>query len=134
MIQRADGIVVANTYEYRMAIEDDDIKDREHWTAVSNEWYAMAADRAPKTGRFYHHLAILARPNVLKQLFFYGKALVVPIPFASALESIMTLFRPLLKVGPIPSRLSCKTSSSSGTGSVAFLFPLAALLFFMCNF
>ncbi|RYP59214.1 hypothetical protein DL771_010962 [Monosporascus sp. 5C6A] len=82
---------------YRMAIEDDDIRDREVWTAISRHWYSKASDKAPTTGRLYHHLAILARPNALQQLFYYAKSLCVPIPFASARESIMTLFDPILK-------------------------------------
>ncbi|RYP29533.1 hypothetical protein DL766_005337 [Monosporascus sp. MC13-8B] len=82
---------------YRMAIEDDDIRDREVWTSVSRHWYSKASDKAPTTGRLYHHLAILARPNALQQLFYYAKSLCVPIPFASARESIMTLFDPILK-------------------------------------
>ncbi|KAH9895394.1 hypothetical protein F4778DRAFT_746600 [Xylariomycetidae sp. FL2044] len=81
---------------YRMAIEDDDIRDREIWTSVSRLWYSKASDKAPDTGRLYHHLAILARPNALQQLFYYTKSLCVPIPFASARESIMTLFDPIL--------------------------------------
>ncbi|KAJ6436628.1 telomerase-binding protein EST1A [Purpureocillium lavendulum] len=81
---------------YRMAIEDDDIRDRETWTGVSRHWYSMAADNSPTTGRFYHHLAILAQPNALQQLYFYAKSLCVPIPFPSARESVMTLFDPLL--------------------------------------
>ncbi|KAI0487570.1 hypothetical protein F4859DRAFT_501915 [Xylaria cf. heliscus] len=81
---------------YRMAIEDEDIRDREVWTSVSRHWYSRASDKAPTTGRLYHHLAILARPNALQQLFFYSKSLCVPIPFASAKESIMTLFDPIL--------------------------------------
>lgn len=81
---------------YRMAIEDDDIRDREVWTAVSRRWYSKASDVVPGTGRLYHHLAILARPNVLQQLYFYSKALSAPDPFFAALESIMTLFDPLL--------------------------------------
>ncbi|KAF9879594.1 Telomerase-binding protein EST1A [Colletotrichum karsti] len=79
-----------------MAIEDDDIKDREVWTAVSRHWYSKASDKAPTTGRLYHHLAILARPNALQQLFYYTKSLCVSIPFLSARESIMTLFEPHL--------------------------------------
>ncbi|OHE99818.1 hypothetical protein CORC01_04954 [Colletotrichum orchidophilum] len=79
---------------YRMAIEDDDLKDREVWTSVSRHWYSKASDKAPQTGRLYHHLAILARPNALQQLFYYTKSLCVPIPFLSARESIMTLFDP----------------------------------------
>ncbi|KAI0017862.1 hypothetical protein F4780DRAFT_563826 [Xylariomycetidae sp. FL0641] len=88
---------------YRMAIEDDDIRDRETWTAVSRHWYSMASDKAPNTGRLYHHLAILARPNALQQLFYYTKSLCVPFPFGSARESIMTLFDPLLGPTGTPS-------------------------------
>ncbi|KAI3331235.1 hypothetical protein F4824DRAFT_514595 [Ustulina deusta] len=84
---------------YRMAIEDEDIRDREVWTSVSRHWYLKASDKAPTTGRLYHHLAILARPNALQQLFYYTKSLCVPIPFGSAKESIMTLFDPILRVG-----------------------------------
>jgi len=80
---------------YRMAIEDDDIRDREVWTGVARHWYFKASDKAPTTGRLYHHLAILARPNALQQLFYYAKSLCVAIPFTSARESILTLFEPL---------------------------------------
>lgn len=84
---------------YRMAIEDDDIRDRETWTGVSRYWYSKASDKAPSTGRLYHHLAILARPNALQQLYFYVKSLCVPVPFLSARDSIMTLFGPILDLG-----------------------------------
>lgn len=69
---------------YRMAIEGDDIRDREVWTNVSRHWYTKASDKAPTTGRLYHHLAILARPNALQQLHYYVKSLCVPIPLRSA--------------------------------------------------
>ena len=82
---------------YRMAIEDDDIRDREIWTGVARFWYSKAADKSCTTGRLYHHLAILARPYALKQLFFYSKSLTVVQPFASARESILTLFQPILE-------------------------------------
>ena len=81
---------------YRMAIEDDDIRDREVWTGVARHWYSKASEKAPTTGRLYHHLAILARPNALQQLFYYAKSLCVVIPFTSARESILTLFEPVL--------------------------------------
>ncbi|KAI3572158.1 hypothetical protein IWW34DRAFT_893253 [Fusarium oxysporum f. sp. albedinis] len=81
---------------YRMAIEEDDIRDREVWTGVSRHWYSKASDKSPTTGRLYHHLAILACPNALQQLYYYTKSLCVPIPFSSARESIMTLFDPAL--------------------------------------
>ncbi|KAI0398759.1 hypothetical protein F4802DRAFT_123306 [Xylaria palmicola] len=84
---------------YRMVIEDEDIRDREVWTSVSRYWYSKASDKAPTTGRLYHHLAILARPNALQQLYYYAKSLCVPIPFALAKESIMTLFDPILGAG-----------------------------------
>ncbi|KAK1756486.1 hypothetical protein QBC47DRAFT_360172 [Echria macrotheca] len=62
--------------EYRMAIEDDDIRDRKVWTAVCRGWYGKASDMAPTIGRLYHHLlyhhlAILALPDPLQQLYCY---------------------------------------------------------------
>src|SRR5271154_4603089 len=81
---------------YRLAIEDDDIRDRKVWTGVARHWYSKASDKAPTTGRLYHHLAILARPNALQQLFCYSKSLCVVVPFTSARESILTLFEPVL--------------------------------------
>ncbi|KDN60779.1 hypothetical protein CSUB01_05971 [Colletotrichum sublineola] len=84
---------------YRMAIEDKP-EDREVWTSVSRHWYSKASDKAPTTGHLYHHLAILARPNALQQLFYYVKSLCVPIPFLSTRESIMTLFDPHLNGTP----------------------------------
>lgn len=87
---------------YRMAIEDDDIRDREHWASVSRHWYSRASDKSPTTGRLYHHLGILARPNAVLQLFYYTKSLGVEIPFLSARESIMTLFDPVMSRKPNP--------------------------------
>ncbi|KAF8467860.1 hypothetical protein BDZ91DRAFT_782504 [Kalaharituber pfeilii] len=78
---------------YRMAIEDDDVEDRGAWTSVARSWYSKAADKKPSVGRLYHHIAILARPNVLQQLFFYCKSLTVSIPFAFARQSILFLFQ-----------------------------------------
>jgi hypothetical protein len=80
---------------YRMAIEDNDQRDREVWQNVARSWYSKAADKTPYVGRLYHHLAILARPNLLQQLFFYCKSLGVSQPFTSARESILTVFDPI---------------------------------------
>jgi hypothetical protein len=80
---------------YRMAIEDDDVRDREVWQNCAKFWYSKAADKNPNVGRLYHHLAILARPNILHQFFFYCKSLGVVQPFSSARESILTVFDPL---------------------------------------
>ena len=82
---------------YRMAIEDDNLRDREVWTGVARFWYSKAADKNPNVGRLYHHLAILARPNALQQLYYYARSLTCVQPFLSARESIMTLFDPILK-------------------------------------
>ncbi|KAI9725695.1 MAG: hypothetical protein M1834_009759, partial [Cirrosporium novae-zelandiae] len=82
---------------YRMAIEDDDIRDREIWTGVSCFWYSKAADKNPNVGRLYHHLAILARPVALQQLYFYTRSLTCVQPFQSARESILILLNPILE-------------------------------------
>ena len=81
---------------YRMAIEEIDMRDRETWSGVARMWYNKAADRSPNVGRIQHHLAVLARPIVVQQLFYYSKALVSVVPFPNARESIMLLFTPFL--------------------------------------
>lgn len=81
---------------YRMAIEDEDIRDRETWANVAKSWYYKAADRNPTVGRLSHHLAILARSNALQQLYYYTASLSSVEPFKPARESIMNLFGPLL--------------------------------------
>jgi hypothetical protein len=55
-----------------------------------------AADKNPRVGRLYHHLAILARPNALQQLYYYSRSLTCVKPFPSARESILTLLDPIL--------------------------------------
>jgi hypothetical protein len=82
---------------YRMAIEEADLRDREVWSGVARMWYNKAADKSPNVGRIQHHLAVLARPNIVQQLFYYSKALVSAIPFQNARESIMLLFNPFLE-------------------------------------
>lgn len=79
---------------YRMAVEESDMRDREVWAGVSRYWYNQDADRSPDIGRIQHHLAVLARPDILKQLFYYTKALVSVRPFPNARESIILLFNP----------------------------------------
>ncbi|KAI0388513.1 hypothetical protein F5Y17DRAFT_452466 [Xylariaceae sp. FL0594] len=81
---------------YRLTIKDEDVREREVMTAVSRSWYSKASDKAPTTGRLYHHLAILAHP--IERLYFYAKSLCVPIPFSNTRESIMTWLDPLLAV------------------------------------
>ncbi|KAJ5150365.1 hypothetical protein N7492_010716 [Penicillium capsulatum] len=74
---------------YRMAVEET---DREVWVGVSRYWYNQYADQSPGNGRMQYHLAMLARPNVLQQLFYYTKALVTVHPFPKTRESILLLF------------------------------------------
>ncbi|KAG5979017.1 hypothetical protein E4U55_005655 [Claviceps digitariae] len=83
---------------YRMAVDGNGFGSRELWVGVAKYWYTQASDELPLHGRLYHHLAILARSNMLQQLYLYGKSLCVQIPFESTRESIMTLFQPLLDV------------------------------------
>lgn len=66
------------------------------WTGVARHWYTLASNIQPTTGRLYHHLAILARPLILPQLFLYSKSLCTAIPFTWARHSILTLFEPIL--------------------------------------
>lgn len=81
---------------YRMAVEEVDMRDRDTWSAVSRYWYGRAADKAPEIGRLQHHHAVLARPNLLQQLFYYSKALTNIEPFTNTRDSISLVFGPLL--------------------------------------
>ncbi|EMD85834.1 hypothetical protein COCHEDRAFT_1118043 [Bipolaris maydis C5] len=81
---------------YRMAIEDEDVRDRDTWAGVARSWYTKAADKNPIVGRLYHHLAILARPNALQQIYYYSRSLTCVKPFGSARESIRTLLDPVV--------------------------------------
>jgi hypothetical protein len=81
---------------YRMAIEDEDVRDRETWAGVARSWYTKFTDKNPTVGRLYHHLAILARPDALQQTYYYSRSLTSVKPFQSSRESILTLFDPIL--------------------------------------
>ncbi|KAL4887814.1 hypothetical protein BDV59DRAFT_189850 [Aspergillus ambiguus] len=90
---------------YRMAVEESDLKEREVWAGVARYWYNRAADRNPDVGRIQHHLAVLSRPYILQQLFYYTKSLVSVRSFAGTRESILLLFNPILH-NPKPSSSS----------------------------
>ncbi|PVH84942.1 hypothetical protein DL98DRAFT_484051 [Cadophora sp. DSE1049] len=81
---------------YRMAIEDEDLEDRKVWAGVGHRWYSIASQRAPTTGRLYHHLAILTREDVLQQLSLFSKSLCVSVPLSHARTSILALLDPVL--------------------------------------
>jgi hypothetical protein len=84
---------------YRIAIEEVDLRDREIWSGCAKMWYEKAADKSPNVGRIQHRLAVLARPNIVQQLFYYSKALVSVTPFQNTRESVMLLFNPFLQDG-----------------------------------
>ncbi|KAL5337181.1 hypothetical protein BJX70DRAFT_253193 [Aspergillus crustosus] len=82
---------------YRMAVEDVDLSEREIWVGIARYWYNKVADRNPDVGRVQHHLAVLARPDIVQELFYYTKSLVCARPFTHTRESLVPLFSPLLK-------------------------------------
>ena len=65
-------VIQGDLGRYRMAIEDDEAKDREVWCNTSRRWYEKTVHKSPNTGRLYHHLALLARPSTLEQLSLFG--------------------------------------------------------------
>ncbi|PYI05284.1 hypothetical protein BO78DRAFT_318238 [Aspergillus sclerotiicarbonarius CBS 121057] len=81
---------------YRMAVEESDLRERESWAGIARYWFNQASDRNPNVGRIQHHLAVLARPDVTQQLFYYTRSLVSVHPFAGTRESIFLLFNPFL--------------------------------------
>ena len=48
-----------------MVIENENINNKEHRTAISQNWYTKAAGRQLTIGRLYYYLAILSRPQTL---------------------------------------------------------------------
>ena len=91
---------------YRMAVEDDDRRDRETWSGVSRYWYKKAWDKKPETGRLAHHLAILSPPFTFEQLSLYLRSLTSIIPFESAKTSILTVLTPVIEGKQDPSPTS----------------------------
>jgi Est1 DNA/RNA binding domain len=89
---------------HRMAIEEVDMRDREVWAGDARMWYGKASDKSPNVGRIQHHLAVLARPNIVQQLFYYSKASLSVNPFPNARKSVTLLFNPFLANGEIASQ------------------------------
>ena len=69
--------------------------DREVWQNIARSWFRMAADEAPYVGRLYYHLAIIAHPDPLQQLFYYCKSLAASEPFTPSRIRILTAFDPI---------------------------------------
>ncbi|KAL4800193.1 hypothetical protein BDV19DRAFT_353589 [Aspergillus venezuelensis] len=90
---------------YGMAVEESDFREREVWAGIARYWYNKAADISPDVGRIQHHLAVLARPDIVQQLFYYTKSAVCVQPYAGTRESIFLLFNPVLKAPQTVRRL-----------------------------
>ena len=85
---------------FGMAVQSS-VEERGVWVGTSRMWYLRAIDLNPGVGRLSHHLAILARPEPMGQLFHFTKSLCAVTPFGAARESIATLFNPVfLQTGP----------------------------------
>ncbi|KAL3463993.1 hypothetical protein BJX64DRAFT_276178 [Aspergillus heterothallicus] len=82
---------------YRMLVEEADFREQEVWVRIARYWYNEAADKNPGVGRIQHHLAVLGRPDIVQQLFYYTKSLVCNRPFDGARESIFLIFNPNLQ-------------------------------------
>ena len=86
---------------YRMAIEDENPRDRETWAGVARFWYRKPTIKFPTAGGLYHHLAIISRPNTLQQMYLYSRSLNSVEPFHTSRESVMTeLLEPVLGCSP----------------------------------
>ncbi|KAJ5145979.1 uncharacterized protein N7515_000543 [Penicillium bovifimosum] len=83
---------------YRMAVEELDRKERDLWAGISRYWYGQDAKRSAENGRVQHHLAVLARPDVLQQYFHYNKALICLDRFPASMGSMIQLATPLMRV------------------------------------
>ncbi|KAJ5562589.1 DNA/RNA-binding domain E.t1.c1-type [Penicillium sp. DV-2018c] len=83
---------------YRMAVEEVDQKEREFWAGVSRYWYGQDPRRSAESGRVQHHFAILSRPDILQQYFYFNKALISVRPFPDSMNNMIQLVTPLLRV------------------------------------
>jgi hypothetical protein len=81
---------------YRMAIEDDEIRDREVWTPVLRHRYLQTPNIAPAVGKDHHRLATMTLPHAMYQLLRHAGSIRVSTLFTSAKDSVMTLFDPVL--------------------------------------
>ncbi|EYE91982.1 uncharacterized protein EURHEDRAFT_380640 [Aspergillus ruber CBS 135680] len=60
---------------------------------MARHWYHKAADKRPNFGQIQQHLAVLAWPDMLQELFYYTKSLVSVGLFPPAGERITSFFQ-----------------------------------------
>jgi hypothetical protein len=97
---------------YRTTIEGVDLRDCKVSPGLGRMWYNKAADGFPDVGRIQHHLSVLARPNVVQQLFYHSKTLIRVILFQNAPEFVMFHFDPGLKGPQTTGQLSSLVESA----------------------
>jgi hypothetical protein len=73
---------------YPLAIIDCDTRDQEDCRHLARYWFNRAADKTPGVGRIQHHLGIMARPDMIFELFHYTKSLISIHPFHNTNQSI----------------------------------------------
>ncbi|TKY86418.1 hypothetical protein EX895_004567 [Sporisorium graminicola] len=75
------------------ALGDWECTEKETWRQTAKGWYAMGITETPNIGRLHHHLGVLSRgDHDLRALYHLSKSLIAAKPFASARDSIFTLF------------------------------------------
>ncbi|CDW96815.1 hypothetical protein [Sporisorium scitamineum] len=75
------------------ALGDWEWTEKDTWRQTAKGWYAMGITETPNIGRLHHHLGVLSRgEHDLRALYHLAKSLIAAKPFASARDSILTLF------------------------------------------
>lgn len=72
--------------QYRAAV------NQATYLSIASSWYSKVADLYPEIGHYQHRLAT-AQPSLLKQLFYYSKALTSIQPCTYARQSISQFFQ-----------------------------------------
>ena len=79
-----------------MALQSDEITDRQLWNNTFRLWYKKAIDKDPNRGELYHHLATLMSPYTSKQLSLYARSLTCVSPSELAKADIISMFNQFL--------------------------------------
>ncbi|KAE8150724.1 hypothetical protein BDV25DRAFT_153919 [Aspergillus avenaceus] len=113
---------------YGVVIEERGLLDHDIWAGIARYWYNKAVDQNPDVGRIQHHLGVLARPDLVQQLFYYTKSLVSVRPFPRTKVSILRFFSPLLQGPRVISYPHVTTAFVSAHG---YLFTQNPAVFFV---